>query len=363
MTLNGSQQPVGTGSPPVSGPAIKTGSLIRSPLEKHVLKTLVYADIFDYPLAAEEVFRYLAVSASPGDVGRVLQEGAANGMLVSSNGYFALYGREALIPLREHREQVARQKWTVARRYVHWLALMPFVRMIAVTGTLAMNNVEEQDDIDVFVVTEPGRLWLARAFVIGVVRAARLAGDEVCPNYFLSQRALVFPERSYFAAREVAQMVPLYGTGVYGCVREVNGWVMAYLPHAAHEPQLGGGKQGTAEPYVQVGGVGRIIKRTAEWLLRGRVGSALEEWEMDRKVRQLSQEAEIRGGSVQFTIDCCKGHFDHHDNWITRRYAENLSRLGLESDLRASGVTGSSVEAPTAAPELAAADVEEVGNG
>ena len=209
-----------------------------SRLEQSILETFIYADIFNYPLAVDEVVRYVTVPAAPEEVQRALETGAADGWLVRSRGYFALPGRGDLIPLRERREIVARAKWARARRYTRWLATLPFVRMVAVTGTLAVNNVEAKDDIDVFVVTEPDRLWLCRALVIAVVRLARLGGDELCPNYFVSERELVFHEHNYFSAREVAQMVPLYGMTTYRNVRASNSWVDDFLPQADDPPAL-----------------------------------------------------------------------------------------------------------------------------
>ncbi len=169
-------------------------------LQQAILQTLVYADLFDYPLTPNEIVRYLGVSAEPTTILKQVDRGVASGLFVRHNGYVALSGRDSLFDLRCRRKQVAQEMWPAARRYAACLAHLPFVRMVAVTGTLAVNNVEPQDDIDVFIVTEPGRLWLCRALVIMVVRLAALAGDELCPNYFLSQRQLVFPDHTLFGA-------------------------------------------------------------------------------------------------------------------------------------------------------------------
>lgn len=300
-----------------------------SRLEQSILETFIYADIFNYPLVMDEVVRYVTVPAAPEEVRRALDEGVPQGWLVTNNGYFALQGRGDLIPLRMHREAVAREKWARARRYVHWLAALPFVRMVAITGTLAVNNAEAKDDIDVFVVTEPDRLWLCRALVIAVVRLARLGGDELCPNYFVSERQLVFPEHNYFSAREVAQMVPLYGMETYCMVRDRNRWVEDFLPQANDAPLLQHAGLAVQGSIIQPGALESGVKRVSEWLLAGRLGAAMDQREMQRKVRQLNREAAKRGGSVEFTADVCKGHFDHHDNWILRRYRERLAPYDL----------------------------------
>lgn len=300
-----------------------------SRLEQSILETFIYADIFNYPLAVDEVVRYVTVPAAPAEVRRVLESGAADGWLVCSHGYFALPGRGDLIPLRERREAVARAKWARARRYSRWLATLPFVRMIAVTGTLAVNNTEPKDDIDVLIVTEPDRLWLCRALVIAVVRLARLGGDELCPNYFVSERELVFRDHNYFSAREIAQMVPLYGLNAYQRVRGRNAWVADFLPHAGDAPVLPGAGMASDNGVIKLSRLTAGVKRAAEVFFGSRLGAALDQREMQRKIRQLRREADQRGGSVEFTADVCKGHFDHHDNWILSRYRERLAPYGL----------------------------------
>ena len=54
----------------------------RGAIESGILKTLLYADIFDYPLTADEVYRYLPAVRAPREAVRsVLRDGpASNGL-------------------------------------------------------------------------------------------------------------------------------------------------------------------------------------------------------------------------------------------------------------------------------------------
>ena len=302
-----------------------TGPSSTTNLRQAIFETFVYADIFDYPLAAPEVVRYVTTPASAEEVLQILERSATDGQLVRGNEYFALPNREAIFSLRERREAIAREKWSATRRYVRWLALLPYVRMVGVTGTLAVNNVEAEDDIDVFIVTEPGRLWLCRALVIAVVRLTRLAGDELCPNYFVSTNQLAFPDRSFFSAREIAQMVPLYGPNTYDHVRQMNRWVEEFLPQATDRPGPANHAGPGGESFITLGAGEHGFKQAMEWLLNSRLGAALERWEMRRKLRQFTEEARVRGGSVSFSADVCKGHFEHHDRTIVETYQQRLS--------------------------------------
>src|SRR5262249_31219928 len=154
--------------------------------------------------------RYLiGVSASRTAVRTLLQSQLPQ-ELSRQGRYFTLAGHEATIQTRKSRASAAANYWRRGVHYGRRMSGLPFVRMVAVTGGLAMDNMAD-DDIDYLIITEPGRLWLCRALIVGLVRLAGLRGTELCPNYFLSERALVLTERNLFTAHEVAQMVPLTG--------------------------------------------------------------------------------------------------------------------------------------------------------
>jgi hypothetical protein len=187
--------------------------------------------------------------------------------------------------------------------------------MVAVTGALAMDNVADAD-IDYLIVTEPGRLWLCRALVVGLVRAAAMRGATLCPNYFLSERALAIDEQNLFTAHEVTQMVPLVGSATYARFRQLNAWTREYLPNADGAPK----RIAMVEP-------GRVGARgVLESSLRSRFGSALEGWERSRKMRKLGRRGDGHTEAA-FGPDWCKGHFDDHGQLTLARYSARLAAL------------------------------------
>lgn len=240
--------------------------------------------------------------------------------LVHCRGYYTLPGREAIVETRRRRAEVAARVWPRAVRYGRIIASLPFVRMVAVTGALAVDNVEPDADIDYLIVTEPGYLWLCRAWVILLVRLAARRGDILCPNYFLSERALVLRERNLFTAHELVQMVPLAGLAVYHRMRRLNAWVAHFLPNAHNPPQKPG-----IEPYTEPA-PWHPIRTLAETALRTPAGRWLERWEMDRKVRKFSAQTD---GHVEaaFCADWCKGHFDSHGRRTLEAFARRLQEL------------------------------------
>ena len=146
-------------------------------LEAAILQTVAYVDGFDYPLTAAEVHRFLiGIAATPEQVSNILENGRLiPHQLSRQDHYYMLPGREEIAAIRQQREVNARQLWPYAQQYGCAIARLPYVRMVSVTGSLAVNNAIEGADIDYLIVTENGRLWLTRAFVILIVRIAARA--------------------------------------------------------------------------------------------------------------------------------------------------------------------------------------------
>ncbi|MEE8390851.1 MAG: hypothetical protein V3S14_08680 [Anaerolineae bacterium] len=283
-------------------------------VERAILHAVTYADVFDYPLTVAEIHRYLVgVSASLAVVCATLESGP----LVRWEGYFTLPDREHIVETRLRRAKVAARMCPRAVQYGLAIASLPFVRMVAVTGALAMNNVEPADDIDYLIVAEPDRLWLCRAMVIAlVVKPAACRGDVLCPNYLLSERALALREHNLFTAHELVQMVPIVGLAVYRRMRRANTWTARFLPNA-HDPPR---RVDPAPP------ARRPIHTLAEVALRTPVGAWLERWEMDRKVHKFSRQSDGQA-EVAFSADWCKGHFESNGRLILEALSCRLQEM------------------------------------
>jgi hypothetical protein len=289
-------------------------------LETAIIHTLAYADVFDYPLTVAEVHRYLVgMPASLDTVQNLLNDKSTDMHLSYRRGYYTLPEREFTIETRRRRAEVAAQMWPLAVRYGLDIARLPFVRMVAVTGSLTVDNVDTGDDIDYLVITEPDRLWLCRAVIIQfVVKAAEQRGHTLCPNYFLTEQALVLPQQNLFTAHEIAQMVPIAGLDIYNRLRQLNDWVFKFLPNARGQPRR-----------VHIGeSPRRTASLLAEAILRTPAAALLENWEMNRKIRKLSQQAQSnQQREITFCAEWCKGHFESHGKFIMEAFSTRLGAI------------------------------------
>ena len=295
-----------------------THSTAGAALQTAILKTVAYVDGFDYPLTADEIHRYLiGVTTTREQVREILENGRLVPHQLSRQGhYFMLPGRENIAATRQQREAIAQQMWPHALKYGRLMAHLPFVRMVSVTGSLAVNNAIEGADIDYLIVTANGRLWLSRAFVIFIVRWARRQGIPLCPNYFLSQRALHIAEQNLYTAHELVQMIPLAGLSVYQQLQQMNGWTGHYLPNASWS--------GNSQSYVPAAFHPR---RLAEWTLNTALGTYLEQWEMQRKIRKFSHQQTAESA---FSPDWCKGHFDGHAQYILENFDKRVKSFNKQ---------------------------------
>ncbi|MBZ0292025.1 MAG: hypothetical protein K8L99_05590 [Anaerolineae bacterium] len=296
-----------------------------NPIDHAIMRTVLYADVFDFPLTPPEIHHYL-IHDTPTSLEQV-QAALADSpelrrKLIECEGYIACTGREAIVQQRIERQQAAAHLWPLAVYYGRLLAHMPFVRMVAITGALAVNNVSGQDDdLDYLLVTAPDRVWIARAFAIILVRLAQRRGVTLCPNYVLAESALLQKRKDLFIAHEIVQMVPVFGSNLYQQFREANDWTQEHLPNATarfhHEPEYQ-----PARPW-------HFFKRMAEWLLGGRLGHRLENWEYRRKLRRFAPQMRTPGSAAELDQNHVKGHFNDYGHPVLSGYYDRLHQHGL----------------------------------
>ena len=291
-------------------------------LEAALLATVAYSDVFDMPVSVADSGRFLVgVRADAPDVEAAATRLVDDGRLRARADLLHLPGRDEVLAIHDDRRARAETMWPQARRWSRVLTWIPYVRMVAVTGGLACDSVEDHDDIDLFVVTAPGRLWLTRLAIVVVVRIAGLRGPELCPNYIVASDALEMDVRTQYVARELAQSIPLCGADVWDQLLDANSWYREHLPNAERRP----------EPEVASGRPGPL-RAAAERLFSRRVFERLEATEMKRKIKRLTTVSSRRpeGGrpdESSFSPSVCKGHMDGNAAGIEVAWRERISRL------------------------------------
>lgn len=136
------------------------------------------------------------------------------------------------------------KKIKAAKKLLKWMEYLPWVRMIFVTGSVASLNARQQDDIDIWVIVEPRRIWITRAidfFLYTFIGKRRLASDGVsesrvsdklCFNFYSTLDALHLQKETASFAMQFVDAIPLYVSdfGEYKLLVEQNSWVRSYFP-------------------------------------------------------------------------------------------------------------------------------------
>lgn len=296
------------------------GDSAHEHLYQAILKVLLYADIFDYPPTADEIHRYLNVPTRLEQVQEALEVAVRRGTIAQTGPFYSLPQRAELAAVRARRGDISQRLWPRARRYARLMASLPFVEMVAVTGALSVDNVEADADIDFMLVCAPGQVWLVRALTGVMRRMARALGDRLCPNYILASNALELDQRNLYTARELFQMVPLYGLDIYRCLIAANTWAFNYLPNVTLLPPQNGHHPLTSPI--------RPLRRSLELGLGSRLGRKLHEAEWRRWQRMAARHEHI-GPEVILAPDRFKMHDLGHGGRILAVYAERLARYGL----------------------------------
>jgi hypothetical protein len=287
---------------------------------REVLKPIIYTDIFDYPLTAEEVHQFLEAEASLEEVNHWLGQAVDRGHLARRDGFYTLVDRSQLVNKRRERERASARLWPYATYYGRWIASLPFVKLVAVTGSLAVDNPRDGvDDIDYLIVTQAGRLWLCRAMIILLVRYGYRRGVSLCPNYLITENVLGF-DKDFFTAREMLQMKPLYGRESYLKMRQINSWIINYFPQANGfnleklDDELSSSQQ--------------LFKGLGETTLGGGLGNLLEKWLQKFQITKHTRRAQEYGAldKVIFTADVCKGHYNSHSHKTMTAYQQRIEQ-------------------------------------
>ncbi|MCR4305459.1 MAG: hypothetical protein NUV73_00050 [Candidatus Daviesbacteria bacterium] len=221
-------------------------------MEKAILKTLTYADIFDYPLKVIEIQKWLIgrkatlrqVEKALGKLYRVssieykqsLRPGGLKGE------YYFLLKKGKLVVKRIRNERQSAEYLRKARMLCQILKVVPGIKLVGISGGLALGNASKKDDIDLFIITAKNRLWISRLLALGIltlIGQRRKVGDKgqkiagkLCLNILLEEDRLEQASKDIFIAHEVLQMKPLWQRGgIYSKYLEDNAWAFKFLPN------------------------------------------------------------------------------------------------------------------------------------
>jgi len=249
---------------------------------ENILKTLGYFDLFQYPLTRDEVCRFHADEVPHSVIFTALDGLLKERSVFKLDEFFSLKNDFSAVQRRRDGNMLAIKQMKIAGRVARLLSGFPFVKGIAVSGSLSKNFADEKTDIDFFIVTAANRLWIARTFMHLYKKLTFLTGRQhwFCMNYYVDEAGLEITEKNIFTAMEIVTLVPMQGKSSLDNFISENNWVKKYFPvncsAVDHVPEI---KRG-------------IFRKLIEKILGGKTGEALEKRLMNITGRRWQKKTE-----------------------------------------------------------------------
>jgi len=281
--------------------------------ENAIARSVMYASLFDYPLTLEQLRQTLIRSTLSG--AEILSAYAASPALQAAiehrDGLFFPRGRSALVARRRRREARSRAFIERHRRLLDGVCAMPFVRMVALSGSIAHLNLDGRGDLDLFIVTRGRRVW---SVAVAVVVLARLMGlrQTVCANFVLADSRLPLEQQDLFTASQVIHLKPLIGDEVFARLVDANPFVTELYPNFRSAPA-----RLPFRPPTRRDGVKRLLEAVLalpspllEWACRRAYGAYLR-----RRASTWDSPEQVR-----LDAECVKLHTHSHRRSVLERF-------------------------------------------
>ena len=210
-------------------------------LQKAILSTLSFFDIYKLPLSAQRIWELLyRFKASIKEVEGELHQLEHMYKLVRKDNLYALSDWDHEV--YEYNQLEIKRRWDKIKKYYWLLSAIPFVESLAVINSVAMGNADHESDIDFFVITRLNRLYFVRTVIIvlfkllGVYKTRDKINEQFCFGFYVTPKSLALkplllegddPYMTFW----LGTLIPIVGRNRYEQFINQNRWLHAQLPN------------------------------------------------------------------------------------------------------------------------------------
>jgi hypothetical protein len=284
--------------------------------QRAIVRALLYFDVFGHPLREDEIARFIGLPGVRPDVlHNELLHLCAEGMIQRHGEHFGFGNVKAAVTKRDDDNARAQARMNKAFRMSRLIGRFPFVRAVMLSGSISKGCLAKDGDIDYFIITEPGRLWVARTLLILFKKVFLLnSRRDFCLNYFVDTEHLAIEDRNLFTATEVMTLIPTYDARTCEAFFLANTWAADMLPNLPFPDP----SQATA--------VRGVMKNVAERALGSAFGDELDEWFMLRTLRHWKHKfAEFDRERFDRALRTRRYVSKHHPRDFQRRVLDALA--------------------------------------
>ena len=201
-----------------------------------VLGALTYFEIFEHPLTLEEIIDFSTIKGlSKEQANAAIQALMAAGMVWQYGDFFQTQPQQEWGPQRLEKNARAEQMRAKALRMGRFISHFPFIRAVLISGSMSKNCMSADSDVDFFLITTPGRLWVARTILVLFKKIFLFNSHKYfCVNYFIDTEHLEIESQNLFTAMECVTLLPVSGASWYQQFMAANDWAKAaHFPNTA----------------------------------------------------------------------------------------------------------------------------------
>ncbi|MCK5379183.1 MAG: hypothetical protein KAJ78_07250 [Acidobacteria bacterium] len=286
-----------------------------------ILRSLIYYGIFRFPLRIEELYRFSEVPWPDLETLETEAFSLVHQGLITRDGPWVHLGDPTLVEERVEAEARAKRVMPRALRRSRLIARFPFVRGVALSGTISKGVSSRGDDVDFFVITSPGRLWICRVLLMGFKKVFLLNSRRTfCINYLVTEDNLEVPDHNLFTATEIAWLMPTVNPSLFDRFAEANRWADEFLPQWKTDHSSKAGP-------MRVWGPARAI----EYFLSGARGDSLDD-DCHGLVERHNRKrySHIEGAEFDLALRTAKNVSKHHPKSLQARILEQFDQRILE---------------------------------
>lgn len=228
---------------------------------------------------------------------------------------------------KEKRAEISKEKIERLRTPLKWLAVLPFLNAIAITGSVAMSNATKASDLDLLIIVKSGRIWTTRILAMivtqffGKRRYGKKITDRICLNYFIADGAEA-PTQNIASANMLASARPILGKENFTAFISRNRWMEKFL-YQCHDRDFIAPIQISYPSKTST-----VLKK----VFNGRLGDWMEclfkKWQTARIERKLTDKTDA--DQLIFTDDILMLHYPNPKNKIVmERYQDKIKELQL----------------------------------
>jgi len=308
-------------------------------IKENILKVLLYYHIFKHPLTLEEIYTfYPDADISKQNLKDALQSLVSdNGsnIIGEQGGFYFISSYSDFVSDRLSKEIISLRIWKIARLITIVVKMLPFVRGVFITGSLAKNSSDEDSDIDFLIVSKENRLWICRTLLMLFRRIFLFNNSKYfCLNYCLAENNLSIDDRNIFTATELAHIKVMYNSNTLKRLMQSNNWIERYFPNYLTTDSL------YHFSSFQTSNTTSILQPFFELFFRGKIGDRIDllfqQWIHRRMKKKYPNYSELeQNQSFQLTTSKAKIHGAVVDNKkdILDKYNDLLKQYNLSGHM------------------------------